>query len=201
MQDFRRTSPDGGVPPHRNSFSSSDSQKPPAVARTRFYSGYTRIRTLESFQHRDFGFMWAVMFCMSISGWIINVATGWLTYELTSSPLMTGLAIGMAPSLQSSLRRLRACSSTASTGEGDDRGDGLLRTVHRCVWRHRHPRRFSRRGTYSVSASCGVSGSFLLPVEQAIIANIVRRALGQCVRVVAFAGALPASSPRGGRGS
>ena len=95
MQDNRRTPPGGGVPPVRNSALDSDLQKPPSVSRDRFYSGYTRLRTLESFQHQSFGIMWAVMFCMSISGWIINITTGWLTYELTSSPLLTGLAIGM----------------------------------------------------------------------------------------------------------
>ena len=95
MQDIRRTSPGGGVPPVRNSALDSDRQKPPSVARSRFYSGYTRLRTLESFQHRDFGVLWAAMFCMSITGWIINITAGWLTYELTSSPLLTGLAIGM----------------------------------------------------------------------------------------------------------
>ena len=95
MQDIRRTSPDGGVPPFRDPVSDSDRQKTASVSRARFFSGYTRLRTLESFQHRDFGVLWAVMFCMSISGWIINIVTGWLTYELTSSPLLTGLAIGM----------------------------------------------------------------------------------------------------------
>ena len=192
MQDIRRTSPDGDVPPVRDSSSSSDSQKPPSVSRTRFYSGYTRIRTLESFQHRDFGFMWAVMFCMAISGWIINITTGWLIYELTSSPLLTGLAIGMgavppiiiapiAGVLIDSLDRKKVMLAAMASfvlficAFGVIVLLGILQPWH----------------IFAVSFLLGVSGSFLLPVEQAILANVVpKRLIVNAFALVAFAGSV-----------
>ena len=191
MQDARRTSPDGGAPV-RNPASDSSSQAPPSVSRARFYSGYTRIRTLESFQHRDFGFMWAVMFCMAISGWIINITTGWLTYELTSSPLLTGLAIGMgavppiiiapiAGVLIDSLDRKKVMiAAMASYGLfigafGVIVILGVLQPWH----------------IFAVSFLMGVSGSFLLPVEQAILANVIpKRLMVNAFALVAFAGSI-----------
>ena len=192
MQDIRRTSPGGGVPPVRNSALDSDRQKPPSVARSRFYSGYTRLRTLESFQHRDFGVLWAAMFCMSITGWIINITAGWLTYELTSSPLLTGLAIGMgavppiiiAPiagvlidSLDRKTVMIAAMASFAFfVGVfGVIVILGILQPWH----------------IFAVSFLMGVSGSFLLPVEQAILANVVpKRLMVNAFALVAFAGSV-----------
>ena len=192
MQENRRTPPGGGVPPVRNSALDSDLQKPPSVSRDRFYSGYTRLRTLESFQHQSFGIMWAVMFCMSISGWIINITTGWLTYELTSSPLLTGLAIGMgaippiiiapiAGVLIDSLDRKKVMiaamvSYVTFIGVfGVIVILGILQPWH----------------IFAVSFLMGVSGSFLLPVEQAILANVVpKRLLVNAFALVAFAGSV-----------
>ncbi len=176
MQDPRRAASDGDVP----------------ASRTRFYSGYTRLRTLESFQHRDFGVLWAAMFCMSISGWIINIVTGWLTYELTSSPLLTGLAIGMgavppviiapiAGVLIDSLDRKKVMIAAISSFAlfigvfGAIVLLGILRPWH----------------IFAISFLMGVSGSFLLPVEQAILANVVpKRLLVNAFALVAFAGSI-----------
>lgn len=136
--------------------------------------------------------MWAVMFCMAISGWIINITTGWLTYELTSSPLLTGLAIGMgaippiiiapvAGVLIDSLDRKKVMIA-AMGSYGLFIGAfgvivilGVLQTWH----------------IFAVSFLMGVSGSFLLPVEQAIIANIVpKRRLVNAFALVALAGSV-----------
>ena len=192
MQDIRRTSPDGGVPPFRDPVSDSDRQKTASVSRSRFFSGYTRLRTLESFQHRDFGVLWAVMFCMSISGWIINIATGWLTYELTSSPLLTGLAIGMgaippviiapiAGVLIDSLDRKKVMIAAMGSFAlfiglfGVIVILGILQPWH----------------IFAVSFLMGVSGSFLLPAEQAILANVVpKKRLVNAFALVAFAGSV-----------
>ena len=192
MQDIRRTSPDGGVPPVRNSALDSDRQKTASVSRARFFSGYTRLRTLESFQHRDFGVLWAVMFCMSISGWIINIVMGWLTYELTSSPLLTGLAIGMgavppviiapiAGVLIDSLDRKKVMIAAMGSFAlfiglfGVIVILGILQPWH----------------IFAVSFLMGVSGSFLLPAEQAILANVVpKRRLVNAFALVAFAGSV-----------
>ena len=162
------------------------------MSRTRFYSGYTRLRTLESFQHRNFGFMWAVMFCMSISGWIINITTGWLTYELTSSPLLTGLAIGMgalppiiiapiAGVLIDSLDRKKVMIAAMASYVTFIGVFGVI--VILGVLQPWH--------IFAVSFLMGVSGSFLLPVEQAILANIVpKRLMVNAFALVAFAGSI-----------
>ena len=192
MQDIRRTSPDGGVPPFRDPVSDSDRQKTASVSRARFFSGYTRLRTLESFQHRDFGVLWAVMFCMSISGWIINIVTGWLTYELTSSPLLTGLAIGMgaippviiapiAGVLIDSLDRKKVMIAAMASFAVFIGAFGVI--VILGILQPWH--------IFAVSFLMGVSGSFLLPAEQAILANVVpKRRLVNAFALVAFAGSV-----------
>ena len=136
--------------------------------------------------------MWAVMFCMAIAGWIINITTGWITYELTSSPLLTGLAIGMgalppiiiapiAGVLIDSLDRKKVMiAAMASYGVfiglfGVIVILGILQPWH----------------VFVVSFLMGVSGSFLLPVEQAILANVVpKRLMVNAFALVAFAGSV-----------
>ena len=174
MQDFRRASPDGDVPAVRNSSFRSGRRRLPPVSSTRFYSGLTRIRTLESFQHGSFGILWSAMFCMSITGWMINIATGWLTYELTSSPLMTGLAIGMgaippvifapiAGVMIDSLDRKKVMIAAIAAYALIVAAFGII--VLLGILQPWH--------IFTVSFLMGVSGSFLLPVEQAILANVV----------------------------
>ena len=192
MQDIRRTSPDGDVPPHRNPVTHSDSPKPPSVSRVRFLSELTRIRTLESFQHRDFGVLWVAIFCMSITGWIINIVTGWLTFELTSSPLLTGLAIGMgavppvviapiAGVLIDSLDRKKVMVAAMASYALFIAAFGLI--VIFGVLQAWH--------IFAVSFLMGVSGSFLRPAEQAVLANIVpKKRLVNAFALVAFAGSI-----------
>ena len=136
--------------------------------------------------------MWAVMFCMAIAGWIINITTGWITYELTSSPLLTGLAIGMgavppiiiapiAGVLIDSLDRKKVMIAAMASYVvfigvfGVIVILGILQPWH----------------VFVVSFLMGVSGSFLLPVEQAILANVVpKRLIVNAFALVAFAGSV-----------
>ena len=172
MQDTRRAYPNGNVPPSRPPDAAPPKQEP--APRTRFYSGYTRIRTLESFQYRNFRMIWIAVLCMSAGMWAINITTGWLTYELTASPLLTGLAIGMgalppvivapiAGVLTDSLdRRMVMIAAIASfaifvAAFGCVVILGVFQTWH----------------IFAMSFMAGVSGSFLIPAEQALIANVV----------------------------
>lgn len=174
MQGNRRAYPNGNVPPSRPPDAAPPEQEPAPAPKTRFYSGYTRIRTLESFQHRDFRMLWIAILCMSAGMWAINITTGWLTYELTASPLLTGLAIGMgtippvivapiAGVLTDSLdRRMVMIAAIASfaifvAAFGCVVILGALQTWH----------------IFAMSFMAGVSGSFLIPAEQALIANVV----------------------------
>ncbi len=136
--------------------------------------------------------MWAVMFCMAIAGWIINITTGWITYELTSSPLLTGLAIGMgavppiiiapiAGVLIDSLDRKKVMIAAMASYVvfigvfGAIVILGILQPWH----------------VFVVSFLMGVSGSFLMPVEQAILANVVpKRLIVNAFALVAFAGSV-----------
>ena len=136
--------------------------------------------------------MWAVMFCMAIAGWIINITTGWITYELTSSPLLTGLAIGMgavppiiiapiAGVLIDSLDRKKVMIAAMASYVvfigvfGVIVILGILQPWH----------------VFVVSFLMGVSGSFLMPVEQAILANVVpKRLIVNAFALVAFAGSV-----------
>ncbi len=136
--------------------------------------------------------MWAVMFCMSISGWIINITTGWLTYELTSSPLLTGLAIGMgavppiiiapiAGVLIDSLDRKKVMIAAMASYVTFIGVFGVIVILGFLQPWH----------IFAVSFLMGVSGSFLLPVEQAILATVVpKRLMVNAFALVAFAGSV-----------
>ena len=150
---------------------------------------YLRVRTLESFQHPNFRMLWAAMFCMSVSSWVINVTTGWLMFQLTASPLLTGLAIGMgalppivvAPlagvlidSLDRRLVMVVALASFATfiAAFGTIAILGILQPWH----------------IFVMSFLTGVSGSFLAPAEQALLPNVVpKRRLVNAFALVALA--------------
>ena len=56
---------------------------------------YRRFRTLESLQFRSFRFVW-LLNCSHVTGmWALQVILGWLTFEVTNSPLLTAMAIGL----------------------------------------------------------------------------------------------------------
>lgn len=192
MQEARRPSPTGGVPPVSNSVGEYVRRKAPSVSRAGFFSGLTRFRTLESFQHRDFGFLWASIFSMSFTGWIINIVTGWLTYQLTSSPLLTGLAIGMgalppvviapiAGVLIDSLDRKKVMIAAMASFALFIAAFGVIVILDILQAWH----------IFAVSFLMGVSGSFLRPAEQAVLANTVpKRRLVNAFALTAFAGSI-----------
>ena len=192
MQEARRPSPIGDVPPVSDSAGEHHIGKTPSVSRVRLFSGLSRFRTLESFQHRDFGFLWASIFSMSFTGWIINIVTGWLTYQLTSSPLLTGLAIGMgalppvviapiAGVLIDSLDRKKVMIAAMASFALFIAAFGVIVLLDILQPWH----------IFAVSFLMGVSGSFLRPAEQAVLANTVpRRRLVNAFALTAFAGSI-----------
>lgn len=188
MQDARRASPIGV----RTTVDAPGCRETPSVPRTRFYSGYTRLRTVESFQYRDFRVLWAAIFCVSVSGWIINVATGWLTYEHTASPLLTGLAIGMGAVPQVIVAPIagvlidsidRRTVMTVALASFATFVAAFAIVVVLGILQPWH--------IFAFSFLMGVSGSFLLPAEQALLANVVpKRLLVNAFALVAFAGSV-----------
>lgn len=120
--------------------------------------------------------LWAAMFCMFVSRWVINITIGWLTFQLTDSPLLTGLAIAMgalppvvvAPLagvlIDSYDRRLVMVVALVSFAAfiaafGTIVIFGILQPWH----------------IFVMSFLTGVSGSFLAPAEQALLPNVVPR--------------------------
>ena len=60
-----------------------------------------RIRTLESLRYRDYRLLWLSATFMSTGQYFRSVVVGWLTYDVTGSPVLTvlALALGSVPSL------------------------------------------------------------------------------------------------------
>ena len=54
-----------------------------------------RVHTFDSFQHRNYRFLWASTLFFSGAFWMQQVIIGWLTYELTQSALLTSLVMGL----------------------------------------------------------------------------------------------------------
>ena len=192
MQDSQHDAPVGDVRPVFNSIGRGGLKQAPSPRRTRFYSGYTRIRTVESFQYRNFRMLWAAMLCMSVAGWVINVTTGWLAYQLTNSPLLTGLAIGMgalppilvapiAGVLIDSLDRRTVMVLAMVSFAAFIAAFGVIVILGIVEPWH----------IFVMSFLTGVSGSFLAPAEQALLPNVVpKRLLVNAFALVALAGSV-----------
>ena len=54
-----------------------------------------RLHTFDSFRYRDYRFLWAATFLSSSGFWLQQVVVGWLAYEITQSPFLTSVAIGL----------------------------------------------------------------------------------------------------------
>ncbi|MBM3934420.1 MAG: MFS transporter [SAR202 cluster bacterium] len=54
-----------------------------------------RVSTLDSLKHRNFKLFFSATFCLGAGYWIHTLVMGWLAYDLTRSPLLTTLAIGV----------------------------------------------------------------------------------------------------------
>ena len=55
-----------------------------------------RLHTLDSFRIRPYRYYWAAILLTSSAQWLQQVVVGWLTFDVTKSPLLTALAMGMA---------------------------------------------------------------------------------------------------------
>ena len=53
-----------------------------------------RLHTLDAFRYRSYRLLWASTLCTSGALWIQQLVIGWLTFQLTRSPLLTSLALG-----------------------------------------------------------------------------------------------------------
>lgn len=56
---------------------------------------HVRVHTLDSLRYRDYRLFWFSTLSMSAGTWVHEFVIGWLTYDLTRSPLLTSLALGL----------------------------------------------------------------------------------------------------------
>ncbi len=54
-----------------------------------------RLRTFAALRHREFRLLWAGQVATAMARWMDQVASGWLMYELTNSPVQLGLVQGV----------------------------------------------------------------------------------------------------------
>jgi len=54
-----------------------------------------RLDTFDSFRYRDYRFLWAATFFSSSGFWLQQVVIGWLAYDITRSPFLTSVAMGL----------------------------------------------------------------------------------------------------------
>ena len=54
-----------------------------------------KVHTFDSFQFRNYRFMWATTFFSSGGFWLQQVVIGWLAYQMTQSAFLTSLAMGL----------------------------------------------------------------------------------------------------------
>ena len=73
----------------------ADPSAPATRARRRRSIPRLRLHTFDSFRYGNFRLLWGMTFSVSASWGIQEVVLGWLTYELTRSPLLTSLALGL----------------------------------------------------------------------------------------------------------
>ncbi len=55
----------------------------------------TKVHTLEAFRSRDYRLVWAGIFWSNSAFWLHQIVIGWLIYDLTRSPILTSLTLGM----------------------------------------------------------------------------------------------------------
>ena len=54
-----------------------------------------KLHTFDSLTYRDFRFLWAATLFSSGGFWLLQVVIGWLTYDMTGSPLLTSIVMGL----------------------------------------------------------------------------------------------------------
>lgn len=56
---------------------------------------HIRLHTLDSLRYRNYRLFWFSTLSMSAGTWVHELVIGWLTYDLTRSPLLTSIALGL----------------------------------------------------------------------------------------------------------
>ena len=54
-----------------------------------------KLHTFDAFHSRNYRFLWLATAIFSSGFWLQQVVVGWLAYEITGSPLMTSMALGL----------------------------------------------------------------------------------------------------------
>ena len=54
-----------------------------------------RLHTFDSFRFRDYRYLWAATFLSSSGFWLQQLVVGWFAYEITRSPFLTSVAMGL----------------------------------------------------------------------------------------------------------
>ena len=178
MQDTEATNQVGDAPTRFFSETQPSGSLPKSRSHDGRFRGYVRIRTLESFQHRSFRFLWATLFGGAFSGWMVNVVVGWLTFHLTHSPLLTGLAIGIgalpavivgpiAGVFVDAWDRRKTVAIALGLWALFVAGFGVVVIVGPVAPWH----------LFAFALLTGVAGSLLGPAEQALLANVIPKRL------------------------
>ena len=55
----------------------------------------TKLHTFDAFHSRNYRFLWLATAIFSSGFWLQQVVVGWLAYEITGSPLLTSMALGL----------------------------------------------------------------------------------------------------------
>ena len=68
-----------------------DVQRP----RSNFWTRVREVRTLRSFQHREYRFLWSSTVLWSLGSWMQRISTAWLVLTITESPAYVALAYAL----------------------------------------------------------------------------------------------------------
>ena len=63
--------------------------------RSDFWAQVRGVRTLRSFQHREYRFLWTSTVLWSLGSWMQRIATAWLVLTITESPVFVALAYAL----------------------------------------------------------------------------------------------------------
>jgi MFS family permease len=67
----------------------------PALRASYWKPSHLKLHTLDSFQSRNYSLLWGATAASSAAFWSQQVVIGWLTYNLTHSPFLTGVVLGL----------------------------------------------------------------------------------------------------------
>ena len=74
----------------------SDSPSDKLLKKIRKPKGIPRkLHTFDAFHSRNYRFLWLATAIFSSGFWLQQVVVGWLAYEITGSPLLTSMALGL----------------------------------------------------------------------------------------------------------